>query len=85
MLAARMMQTFEFSKCSIAQKLFFQDTDFGLREPATAEAVKVIDIDGSWLKILHPGNKSDHGVPGMTAANVPLNEFVCELTPRVRE
>lgn len=76
------MQTFGFSTCSIAQKLCFQDPDFGLRCPASAEAAKVIDLDGSWVEILHPGNKSNHGLLGMTAANVPFNEFICELTPR---
>lgn len=85
MLAARMMQTFEFSTFSIAQKLSFQDPDFGLRGPARAEAAKVIDLDGSWVNILHPGNKSNRGLPGMTAANVPLYDFICELTPRGSE
>lgn len=83
MLAARMVQTFDFFRFSIGQKLSFRDPDFGLREPASAEEAKVIDVDESLVNIVHPGNKSDHGLPGMTTANVPFNDFVCELTPRV--
>ncbi|KAJ4391012.1 hypothetical protein N0V93_004625 [Gnomoniopsis smithogilvyi] len=44
--------------------------------------VNVIDLDGKIKRIIHPGNSSDHGVPGMTAANIPLYDFACKLTPR---
>lgn len=83
MLAARMFQTFDFSEPSVNKRLSFSDGDFELHEPVKAETVDIIDLDGQIRTILYPGNASDTGVPGMTAANIPVNDFACRLTPRV--
>ena len=82
MLAARVIQTFDFADISIAEKLSFEDDDFKVLSPVEAQTVEIIDLDGKVRAILHPGNKSDSGLPGMTASNVPLHDFVCRITPR---
>ena len=82
MLAARMVQTFDFSDMSINGRLAYSDDDFELYSHVKGHIVDIIDLDGSVKKALHPGNASDTGVPGMTAANIPLNEYACRLTPR---
>lgn len=82
MLAARMIQTFDFSDFSIPEKLSFQDHDFQILKPAMGQRLDIIDLDGQVKSIIHPGNKSDKGVPGMTASNMPVHDFACKLTPR---
>lgn len=84
MLAARMIQTFDFSGAYICEKLGFRDPDFELHKPIfKAESSNIIDLDGSVKEIMHPGNKSDRGVLGMTASNVPVYDFACKLKPRI--
>ncbi|KXT03632.1 hypothetical protein AC579_1594 [Pseudocercospora musae] len=82
MLAARMIKTFEFSDAFISEKLSFKDPDFEVHRPVEAGKAKIIDLDGKVTEVLHPGNKSDQGLPGMTASNIPVNDFACKLTPR---
>jgi hypothetical protein len=101
MLAARLVQRFDFSEPGVSRRLKFGDDDWKVGGPATPERVDIIDLDGKIRSIVHPGNGSDSGElsplrtsdlgklmpnlagpPGMTAANVPRNDFSCKLTPR---
>lgn len=82
MLAARLMQTFNFAEPEIRERLSFTDNDFEVLGPARGQAVEIIDLDGVVKTMIHPGNASDTGVPGMTASNIPMNEFTCKLIPR---
>ena len=63
MLAARMIQTFDFSDFSVTEHLPFEDGDFDVRNPVPAPVPKVdvIDLDGKVKSIIHPRNRSDHG------------------------
>lgn len=81
-LAARLIQTFDFAKVSVTERLKFSDSDFCIRGAAVPIKVEIIDLDGQVKEIIHPGNKSDRGLPGMTAANIPMHDLACKLTPR---
>lgn len=68
MLAARMVQTFDFSEPSITQRLRFEDGDWdvgpGAAQPSRGRVrgrVDIIDLDDKVKRILHPGNASDRG------------------------
>lgn len=117
MLAARMVQLFDFSEPALTERLGFEDGDFAVGAPVktpherASGTVDIIDLDGTVKTILHPGNASDvgeliglfllhiptcqikheidtdsslraKGPPGMTAANIPVFDFACKLTPR---
>lgn len=62
MLAARMVQTFDFSNTHLTERLSFRDDDFQLLRPVEAETIEIIDLDGKLKPILYPGNESDHGM-----------------------
>lgn len=67
MLAARMVQTFNFSQPYLTKRLRFEqgDWDVGKRIYLAAHdddgLVQIIDLDGTIRSIIHPGNASDHG------------------------
>lgn len=67
MLAARMVQTFDFSQPCLTTRLQFEqgDWDVGKRIHLAAGKddglVQIIDLDGTIRTIVHPGNGSDHG------------------------
>lgn len=67
MLAARMVQTFDFSQPCLTKRLQFEqgDWDVGKRIHLAADnadgLVQIIDLDGTIRSITHPGNASDHG------------------------
>lgn len=67
MLAARMVQTFNFSQPHLTNRLRFEqgDWDVGKRIHLAADdddgPVQIIDLDGTIRSIIHPGNASDHG------------------------
>jgi len=82
-LAVRLIQTFDFSEQSITERLRFEDDDWKVGRAMPGKMVDIIDLDGRVKSIVHPDNGSDSGPPGMTAVNIPLNEFACKLTPRV--
>lgn len=82
MLAARMIQKFDFSAFATTEKLSVTDDAFEVHCLKSSDCVEIIDVDGQILSIAHPGNKSTQGVPGMTASNVPLHDFSCRLTAR---
>lgn len=67
MLAARMVQTFDFSEPSITERLRFDDQDFDVGLPVQTPndqaqgTAEIIDLDNQIKTILHPGNASDSG------------------------
>lgn len=67
MLAARLVQTFDFSEPAITKRLRFDDGDFGVGAPVQTPngrargTVEIIDLDDKVKTILHPGNASDSG------------------------
>lgn len=68
MLAARMVQTFDFTEPHLTERLRFGDGDWAVGRPAAAgcdnnihNGVDIIDLDGAVRRIVHPGNASDHG------------------------
>lgn len=67
MLAARMVQTFDFSQPCLTKRLHFEqgDWDVGRRIHLAADSDngfgQIIDLDGTIRSIIHPGNASDHG------------------------
>lgn len=62
MLAARMVQTFDFSEPRLTQRLRFEDADWDVGHPAPVlTKVDIIDLDGEVKSIVHPGNASDRG------------------------
>ncbi|KAK8196963.1 cytochrome P450 [Phyllosticta capitalensis] len=82
LIATRMVQTFDFADPMITERLRFDDPDFIVRKPMPEKTVDIIDLDGKVYRVIHPGNGSDQGPPGMTAANTPACDFACKLTPR---
>ncbi|KAF2092706.1 cytochrome P450 [Rhizodiscina lignyota] len=82
MIAVNMIRNFDFSDWSISKHLPYEADDFEVLGPASPEYSEIIDLDGSIKKIIHPGNMSDYGPPGMTSSNIPLNDFACRLSPR---
>lgn len=66
MLAARMVQTFDFSEPCLTRRLRFEDGDWdvGCRAQLPAHEsglVDIIDLDGKTRSIIFPGNASDSG------------------------
>lgn len=70
MLAARMVQTFDFTEPHLTERLRFDDGDWAVGRPAPVgwdddnnikNGVDIIDLDGAVRRIVHPGNASDHG------------------------
>lgn len=67
MLAARMVQIFDFSGPLVTERLQFDDGDFDVGSPVetpNAQASgtsKIIDLDNKVKTIVHPGNASDRG------------------------
>lgn len=82
MLAASLVRDFDFSDFSVVKHLPHFADDFEVLGPAKAGVLQIVDLDGTTRDILHPGNLSDTGPPGMTGANIPINDFACLLRPR---
>lgn len=67
MLAARMVQTFDFSEPHLTERLRFEDGDWDVGRrihhsaPESDGFINIIDLDGKTRSIIHPGNASDHG------------------------
>lgn len=79
MLAARMVQTFDFSEPQLTQRLRFDDGDWQVGRPApVVTKVDVIDLDGEVKSITHPGNASDRGKVTLTTAPPNLSGEINE-------
>lgn len=81
MLAARLIQTFDFSEPRLTTRLRVDNVDdFAVGPPCLSSSsssssphtVEIVDLDGSVRSILHPGNASDRG----ESFPVPRHSFV---------
>ncbi|KAJ7475749.1 cytochrome P450 [Mycena latifolia] len=82
MLSANLIRDFDFSEFQAVKALPLDADDFEVMAPVTPETKQIIDLDGNFKTIVFPGNRSDVGPPGMTSANIPLNDFACRLKIR---
>lgn len=67
MLAARLVQEFDFTEPHLTKRLSFDDGDWDVgrrvevSSPGREGRVNIVDLDGRTKSIIHPGNASDHG------------------------
>lgn len=77
MLAASMIQMFDFSEPHLTKRLAFDDGDWVVGDHVGSPGeVQIVDLDGQIKAIVHPGNASDVGKLAICAIRLRL-----DLTP----